>query len=69
MKYERQKRVIPNQIYDEIHRDEVKYLFDVLQDNSTTNIVKETGYNINFVSKTISDYINGKMQPEMAQAS
>lgn len=42
--------------YSDVQRDEVKYLFDVLLDNSTVNISKITGYNINFVNSTLSEY-------------
>lgn len=42
--------------YTEMQRDEVKYLFDILADNSTINIAKVTGYNLNFVNKTLSHY-------------
>lgn len=57
MKYIRQVRTFPNASYDEIHRDEVKYWFDVLVDNSIPNIVKETGLKKDFVSKTIDNYL------------
>lgn len=46
--------------YTEIQRDEVKYLFDILADNSTVNIAKVTGFKRGFVDKTITDYITKK---------
>lgn len=62
MRYERICSEFPNKSYEEVERDEVKYLFDVLADNSTTNIAKETGFNINFVNSTIENYINNKLK-------
>lgn len=62
MAYERQCREFPNKSYEEVERDEVKYLFDVLADNSATNIAKETGFNINFVNRTIENYLNNKLK-------
>lgn len=44
--------------YDEIQKDEVKFLFDVLHDKSITNIANETGYSRWFVSNTLDKYIN-----------
>ena len=58
MKYIRQVRTIPNLRYKEIHRDEVKYWFDVLSDNSISSIARETGYTLHFVSSTINNYLS-----------
>lgn len=58
MRYIRQCREFPNKNYEEVERDEVKYWFDVLIDNSITNIVKQTGFKVHFVSQTINHYIN-----------
>lgn len=57
MSYQRQVRESPNQVYEEINREEVKYLFDVLTDNSLDNLVRETGYDRNFISTTINSYL------------
>lgn len=57
MGYVRQCREFANKSYDEVERDEVKVLFDVLTDNSIDNIAKETGFGRDFVSKTIDEYL------------
>lgn len=57
MAYIRQCREFPNKSYEEVERDEVKYLFDILADNSITSIAKETGFNLIFISTTINQYI------------
>lgn len=62
MSYIRQCREFANKSYDEIERDEVKYLFDVLENNSSANIAKETGFNIWFVNTTINDYLSKRLK-------
>lgn len=42
--------------YSEINRDEVKYYFDILTNNSIDAIVKLTGYGRDFVYKTLETY-------------
>lgn len=61
MHYLRQCREFPNKSYEEVERDEVKYYFDILADNSITSIAKETGFNLNFISTTINNYIQDKI--------
>lgn len=60
MTYLRQCREFANKSYDEVERDEVKVLFDILTDNSIDNIAKETGFKRDFVSKTIDEYLTTK---------
>lgn len=62
MTYIRQCREFANKSYDEVERDEVKMLFDILADNSSANIAKETGYNIWFVNTTINDYLSNRLK-------
>ena len=57
MSYVRFRRDNPNFRYDEIHRDEIKYLFDILNDNTVPYITKITGFDINFVQKTLDQYV------------
>lgn len=62
MSYVRQCLEFPNKSYEEVERDEVKYWFDILTDNSITSIAKETGFNIYFISDTINDYLKNKIK-------
>lgn len=60
--YQRQRRSYPNKVYSETNKDEVKYLFDILQENGIDNIKEETGFSRDFVSKTINQYIEWKQK-------
>lgn len=57
MNYQRQVRKEPNQVYNEMHKDEVKYLFDILIDNTISNIESITGFKKHFISTTINEYL------------
>lgn len=57
MSYERLRRDHPNFKYDEVHKDEVKYLFDILHENTVPQITMITGFDINFVQKTLDTYV------------
>jgi|GEM_PF-3919974 len=57
MSYKRQVRVKPNKVYSEVNKDEVKMLFDLLNNNSIESIRKETGFSKHFVSETINQYL------------
>jgi len=60
MSYIRQCREFPNKCYQEVERDEVKYLFDTLTDNSDANIIRITGFKKHFVQSTLSNYTTKK---------
>lgn len=51
--YIRQRREKPNMKYSDIHIEEIKYWFDVLQDNTIDNIAKVTGFGRDFIRKNI----------------
>jgi len=51
--YLRKKRKSPNQKYDPINKEEVLFLFDVLQDNTIDNIRNHTGYGRDFIRKVL----------------
>lgn len=36
-----------------VQKDEIRFYYDVLADNSISNICKETGVNIHFISRVI----------------
>lgn len=42
--------------YEEVEKDEVKYYFDVLQDNTCVNISEITGFSINFIIPVLTEY-------------
>lgn len=44
------------QKYNEIHKDEIKYYFDILQNNSIDMISEITGYGRNFIQITLNGY-------------
>ena len=43
--------------HTEVKKDEIKLLFDTLTENTTTNIERITGYNINFIHNTLDNYL------------
>lgn len=45
-----------NNKYLEIHKDEIKFFFDILTDNSIDNIANVTGSGRDFVRKVLCDY-------------
>ncbi len=40
----------------EVIKDHIKYLYDILADNSPVGIKRETDYSIGFIIRTINEY-------------
>lgn len=49
--------IIDSELYP-VNEDEVMYWFDILQDNTASNISKITGFDINYVHKVLNKYFN-----------